>query len=324
MEELRWGMIGTSDVAEVNGAIGFNDIENSQLEGVMANNKTWTKKYARLHKANKHYHEADEILNDPNINAIYIAVSPELIDQYAISALKKGLPVYLEKPIALNVAQARKMADSILKYDGRLTVANHLRKQPLILKVKELLNERFIGDIRSVQMRLWKSENPHQNDPTKNRRLRKPIKYKPGHFHDLSIQQLDLMIYLFGNPIDYRGYSFRQDSTHLLPDHIVGQIVFDNYITYSGSWMFNASHRDNVDVCEIIGSKGIIKFAVFGTYIKVVNDAGEQLLNFSDLEKQNSTTIYSVAEYFRGRGYNPYSMFDAIKALSISERFLGG
>src|SRR4051812_11908404 len=97
MQEINWGMIGCGSVTEKkSGAPALNGIAHSKLVAVMTRNMEKAKDYAIRHGVPKWYDSADALINDPGVNAIYIATPPDSHLEYASKSLKAGKPVYVE------------------------------------------------------------------------------------------------------------------------------------------------------------------------------------------------------------------------------------
>ena len=110
MEKIRWGIIGCGDVTEVKSGPAFNKVKNSELVAVMRRNEEKVKDYARRHNVPKWYTDAAKLINDPDVNAIYIATPPSSHEEYTLAAINAGKPVYVEKPMSVNAGSANKMA----------------------------------------------------------------------------------------------------------------------------------------------------------------------------------------------------------------------
>lgn len=112
MEEIRWGIIGCGDVTEVKSGPAFNKVNHAKLVAVMRRDGEKAADYARRHQVPKWYDDATQLINDPEVNAIYIATPPLQHEAYTIEALKAGKPVYVEKPMTLDADAAQRMTDA--------------------------------------------------------------------------------------------------------------------------------------------------------------------------------------------------------------------
>ena len=102
LKEVHWGIIGVGDVCEVKSGPAFQIAKNSKLISVMRRNAKKAEDFAKRHEVPKWVDNADELINDPDVNAIYIATPPNAHKEYAMKAAAAGKPVYVEKPMARN------------------------------------------------------------------------------------------------------------------------------------------------------------------------------------------------------------------------------
>ena len=191
----------------------------------MRRNREKAEDYARRHGVGQWYSDAAELMDNKGINAIYIATPPSSHMEYAIEALNKGFNVYLEKPVTLNGHQAREVAKAVKLHPAqKLTVAHYRRELPLFLKVKEFIENNLVGDVRTVQIRTW--QNKSYADVSENSWYIIPEISGGGHFNSVAPHQLDLMLYYFGEPVHYHGFSLNQNGLSNADDHVCGQILF--------------------------------------------------------------------------------------------------
>ena len=323
MDTINWGIIGCGNVTEKKSGQAYNKIQHSRLVAVMRRNAAKAADYAARHNVGKWYDDAENLLNDGKVNAVSVATPPVNHLEYAIAALKKGLGVYVEKPVTRNAQEAMAMADAVKQYNGKLTVAHYRRALPMFLYIKELIDNQTIGDIRTVQIRMWKSLRPDliANSETNWRVL--PEFSGGGYFHDLAPHQLDLMLYYFGEPEKYHGFSLNQSEATPADDHVCGEIIFKNKVVVNGSWSFNVAESETVDSCEIIGTKGKITFPFFGTFVSWKNVYEEQTVNFVHPEHIQQPMIEKIVSYFRGEGPNPCTIDEAVVLMKILDAFTG-
>jgi predicted dehydrogenase len=321
MENINWGIIGCGNVTEKKSGQAYNKIEGSKLVAVMRRDAAKAEDYAKRHHVDRWYSDAEQLMNDAEVNSVSVATPPANHLEYAVAALKKGLNVYVEKPVTRNAQEARDMATAVKQTNGRLTVAHYRRALPMFLKVKELLENKTIGDIRTVQIRMWKTSRPDLIANSETNWRVNPELSGGGYFHDLAPHQLDLMLYYFGEPERYHGFSLNQSGSTPADDHVCGEILFKNQVVVNGSWCFNVAESEATDTCEIIGTKGKITFPFFGTWITYKNETEEQTLNFTHPEHIQQPMIGKIVTYFKGEGPNPCSIEEAIVLMDIMDAF---
>jgi predicted dehydrogenase len=159
---VKWGIIGCGDVTEVKSGPAFQKVDNSELIAVMRRNGEKAADYARRHNVPKWYDDADKLIHDPDINAIYVATPPDSHAEYAIQAMEAGKPVYVEKPMAMNAAECQQMIDVSKRTGMPLFTAYYRRAQPYFVKLKQLIDMPAIGDIKMVNLILHWPAKPEE------------------------------------------------------------------------------------------------------------------------------------------------------------------
>lgn len=322
MSKINWGIIGCGDVTEKKSGPALYKTPNSNLVAVMRRNAEKAADYARRHNVGKWYNDADKLLNDTEINSVYVATPPASHLDYTLAALKKGLNVYIEKPVTLNAAEAIKIADAVKQTSGKVAVAHYRRAQPMFLFIKNLLNKNTIGDVRTVQIRMWQSIKPRLVSHLEDNWRVQPEFSGGGYFHDLSPHQLDLMLFFFGEPEYYNGRALNQSGFNTCDDNVSGQLIFKNKVVVNGSWSFNVAESEAIDQCEIIGTEGSISFSFFGGYaVTVKKDGKDKTTSFPALEHVQQPMIEKVVAYFNNEGPNPCSIDEAIVLMKIIDAF---
>src|SRR4028118_950403 len=109
MDSTKWGIIGCGDVTEVKSGPAFNKVSNSRLVAVMRRDAAKAKDYAQRHQVAKWYSDPQQLINDPEVNAVYVATPPLSHEEYTVAALQAGKPVYVEKPMSVNMGAAERM-----------------------------------------------------------------------------------------------------------------------------------------------------------------------------------------------------------------------
>ena len=153
---IHWGIIGVGDVTEVKSGPAFYKCQNSGLVAVMRRNAEKAADYARRHNISKWYSNASELINDPEVEAIYIATPPDSHASYAIEAMRAGKPVYVEKPMARNYRECQEMLKVSEETGMPLRVAYYRRTLPAFLKTKKLIENKAIGEPLLVNIKLYK------------------------------------------------------------------------------------------------------------------------------------------------------------------------
>lgn len=322
MNKINWGIIGCGDVTEVKSGPAFNKVNNSSLVAVMRRDAEKAKDYAQRHTIAKWYNDADALINDTDVNAIYVATPPSSHEEYTIAAINAGKSVYVEKPMSINSESARRMMIASEEKNVKLVIAHYRREQPMFKKIKELLIENTIGDVRFARLEFYrKSLIKKELLIPKNAWRVNPAIAGGGLFHDLAPHQLDLMYYYFGDADMINGVALNQQDLYKPDDIVAGNIVFKNGVLFNGLWCFNVSQHDEKDSCEIVGSKGKIQFSVFGEpKISITVEGKKENIIFETLQHVQQPMIEKVVDYFLDNSSNPCTAVEGVQVMEMLEK----
>ncbi len=319
---ISWGIIGCGDVTEKKSGPAFNKVPNSKLVAVMRRDAIKAADYAARHSVPKWYSNAYDLINDPDVNAIYIATPPSSHEEYTIAALKAGKPVYVEKPATTNVASCKRIIKASEKFKTKLTVAHYRRALPMFLQIKKLVNEGKIGKLRLIKLSMLQ---PHQSNITSqtetNWRILPEIS-GGGLFFDLAPHQLDIILFICSGIKKYFGLGVNQSKFYAAEDFVSGIIQFEAGEVFSGNWCFTMPENVQEDSCEIIGELGSIKFPFFGNELTLKLANGSEIFNFERPDHIQQAMIEQVVRYFNNERENPCSIEEALKSLEIMARFV--
>jgi predicted dehydrogenase len=304
---LRWGIIGVGDVCEKKSAPAMQKIPNSSIVAVMRRDGERAKDYAARHHINTWYDDADQLLNDPNVNAIYIATPPYARLPFVQKAAELGLPIYMEKPMGRTYDECLQMIALCEQAQVPLFVAYYRRMLPNFIKVKSWILEGAIGEIRHVQVTMRQPLHTDVVARSKENWRVDPNLAGGGYFYDLASHQLDLLDYLLGPITSVKGLAKNQAGLYPAEDIVTGVFNFQNGIVGTGSWCFTCAKTSKIDQTVIVGSDGQISFPTFeGTHIELITDMyGQQKLDFEMPEHIQYPLIERVVESFLGRGDCP-------------------
>lgn len=321
MKEIVWGIIGCGDVTEVKSGPAFNKVPGSRLHAVMRRNLAKAADYAQRHAVPCFYGDAMQLILNDAVNAIYIATPPDSHEQYCLAAMEAGKPVYVEKPMALNYAAARRMKETADAKGIKLSVAHYRNAQPYFKAIKKMLDENFIGNVAHADLKFCRTlfTASELENPQKSWRVN-PAVSGGGLFHDLAPHQLGILLYFFGEVDRASGQSFCTQEVYAAADRVEGNLLFKNGFKFSGTWNFNAD-RDE-DECTIYGQEGFIRFSFFGELSITVNKNGkEEMLVFPALQHVQQPMIEKVVQYFLGLGPNPCSAEEGCEVMRLMELF---
>ncbi len=305
--EVRWGILGVGNVCEVKSAPAMNIVPNSKLVAVMRRDETKVKDYATRHGISKWYTSADELINDPEVNAIYIATPPNAHLPLAKLAAAAGKPVYVEKPMARTHTECLEMIQVCEQANVPLYVAYYRRALPHFVKIKELIEQGAIGKIRTVHINLKQELKPEVIATLDHNWRIDPEIAGGGYFFDLASHQLDLLDFFFGKVTQASGFSANQAGAYEAEDIVVGNFVFENGVLGTGNWSFTTAKTSQIDEITIYGSEGKISFETFGKGEFMLTSDQEKPFHFQiDLPKHiQEPLIKSIVEDLLGSGKSP-------------------
>jgi len=302
-EIIRWGIIGCGDVTERKSGPAYQKTEGFALHAVMRRDACKAADYAKRHNVPKHYSDAAALINDPEVDAVYIATPPDTHAHYALMVAEAGKPCCIEKPMAPSYEECVAICNAFEDKGLPLFVAYYRRSLPRFLHIKSLIDNGTIGEVRHINWHLSRTPSAVDISGEYNWRTDATIA-KAGYFEDLASHGLDLFVHYFGNVKNVSGSSLNQQGLYSAKDAVAASWVHESGVTGTGSWIFGSFERgDNV---EIIGSKGKIEFAVFEEVPVVITtaDKREEVV----IDHPENIQLYHVKnmnDHLRGRLQHP-------------------
>ena len=304
MKQINWGFIGCGEVTEKKSGPAFNEVEGSQVVAVMSRSENKARSYAERHHVRKWYTDASELIEDPDVNAVYIATPPSSHATFAIMAMRAGKPCYIEKPLAASYNDCIRINRISEQTGVPCFVAYYRRYLPYFQKVKEIIESGTIGNVVNVQVRF--SVPPRDLDFQSGKEM--PWRLQPdiaggGYFYDLAPHQIDLLQNLFGVITRAHGYPANRAHLYQAEDTLSACFFFESGIPGSGSWCFVGHESAKEDCIEVIGEKGSLSFSVF-TYqpIEVITSEGKNSITVPNPPYVQMPLIKSVIEHLQGIG----------------------
>lgn len=282
-KQYKWGIIGCGSVTELKSGPAYQKVDGFNLYAVMRRDIEKAKDYATRHHVPKFYGNADELINDPDIDAIYIATPPDSHAYYALKVAEAGKICCIEKPMAPTYKECLLINNVFKEKKIPLFVAYYRRSLPRFKQIKSWLEDNKIGKVRHINWHLSKPAN--DIDLSKIYNWRTDIKIASGgYFDDLASHGIDLFIHLLGNIETANGIAVNQQELYSAMDAIVGNWVHESGVTGSGSWNFGTEKRE--DYVQIYGEEGKISFSVFGE-VPIVLERGTHIESLSIKNPEN-------------------------------------
>jgi len=247
-KKLKWGILGAAKIAR-SLAPAIRESPFAIPYAVASRTAEKAKAFAQEHGFQKTYTSYEALLEDPEVDVIYIPLPNGLHCEWTIKALKAGKHVLCEKPLADDVAQCKKMIAAARKNGRQLMEAFMYRFHPQTSKVKEVLTSGAIGEVRVVRAAFGFPLN--QEVPN----VRLAADLSGGCLMDVGCYCVNAIRYFFGEePITVSGYAAR-GSAKGVDLTFAGTLIFTNH----RAGIFNSSFETVLDWrVEIVGTQGRI------------------------------------------------------------------
>jgi predicted dehydrogenase len=195
---FRWGIFGTGFVA-TKFALSLKMLPGVEIVAVASRSKERAQDFAKGIDSNATVGTYEEIANLENIDAIYIATPPNLHRAHALLCINARKPVLIEKPMALNSAEAEEIAETAIANDIFCMEAMWTRFTPLIQKVKQMSTAGYIGDVRLITGSFCMAEQSNSGNHLFNAEM------GGGVLLDRLVYPISLAIHLMGIPDKISG-----------------------------------------------------------------------------------------------------------------------
>jgi len=300
-DTVRWGIIGVGNVTELKSGPAFYKTEHSKLVAVMRRDAEKAADYAKRHNVAKWYSNATELVNDPEVDAVYIATPPDSHARYAIEAMRAGKPVYVEKPMARSYTECLEMLHASSDTKLPLWVAFYRRTLPAFLKVKELIENGTIGKPLMINVKLHKQAEERGKTHKEMSWHVFPEIGGAGHFFDLASHQFDYFDFVFGEVTNVNGIATNQSGLYPAEDTVSGSWKHESGVVGNGSWCFVVDKSSEKDEITITGDTGEIIFSCFALGpVKIKTQNFETEMEFKNPAHISQNLVQQVVDELRG------------------------
>lgn len=317
-KRIRWGILGCGDVAEVKSGPGFQLADGSELVAVMRRNSALAEDFAKRHNVPKWYDNADALIHDADVDAVYVATPPGSHLDYGLRVCEAGKPAYIEKPMARTHAECQQLIDAFSKKKLPLFVAFYRRCLPRFLKVKELIDTGSLGTITGISYRY--EEPPRDVDPDNLPWRLKKEDAGGGLFFDLGCHVLDLMDHLLG-PLQFAsGLCERHGTAYDVEDSVAGTFRAAGAV---GTISFNFIGMEQIDRMEIVGTAGKVTFSAFrDAPVVLLNSEGEASFDIPHPPHVQQPLIQTIVNELLHKGTCPSTGVSAARTAAIMDQIV--
>jgi predicted dehydrogenase len=317
---IRWGIVGCGDVTEVKSGPGFQKATASQLTAVMRRRGDLAADYARRHQVPRWYDDADKLIHDPQVDAVYIATPPGAHLEISLKVCAAGKPAYVEKPMARHHPECVAMNHAFSAAGVPLFVAYYRRGLPRFVKAKQLIDSGALGQITSVQYR--QSTPAHLGLDPQNLPWRLQAAHSGGGlFLDVGSHTLDILDFLLGPLKNYSGQAATLASPHAVEDSVVMHFQTQSGALGAASWNFTSPLRE--DLIEITGTRARLALSTFGNDpVRLITDAQTQEFNLPNPKHVHQPLIQLMVDDLLGNGKCPSTGESATRTSAVMDQVL--
>ena len=195
MRKVRWGVLGTADIARGQTIPGMQMAEHCELYAIAGRRMEKAKSYQEEFGFRKAYGSYDEMLADPEVEAVYIPLPNDIHCEWTVKALKAKKHVLVEKPMAVSEAQAKEMFRAAEENGVYLMEAFAYLHSPFVKEVKAELDAGTIGEIRYFESAFITGRRPDTDI-----RLRRET--FGGAMYDLGCYSVSMAMWMLGKEPD--------------------------------------------------------------------------------------------------------------------------
>jgi 1,5-anhydro-D-fructose reductase (1,5-anhydro-D-mannitol-forming) len=322
MRTIRWGIIGCGDVTETKSGPALYKAEHSQLSAVMRRNGALAADYARRHGVARWHDDADAIIRAPDIDAVYVATTPESHHDFVLRCAAAGKPVLVEKPMALDLRQCRDMMDACDAAGVPLWVAYYRRALPRFLAIRDLVRQHAVGQVRLVTSRQFHPLKPAvEISPNSPPWRIDPALSGGGLFVDMATHTLDFLDFVFGPIEQVRSFADNQAGAYRSEDIVTASYRFASGVLGSGAWCYTADREE--EFTEIVGSGGRIRFSVTRpSPIRVQRGDSIEDIPVDDPPYVHQPLVQTIVDELNGRGRCPSNGESAARTTRVVDDIL--
>ena len=149
--KLRWGVLGSAQIAVHSVIPGILQSQFNEIVAIASRNLEKAQETAAKFQIQKTYGSYEQLLQDPDIDAVYIPLPNHLHYEWTIKAIEAGKHVLCEKPLALNAEEAERMVRAAKEAGVLLAEAFMYRYHPRYNQIKEIIDSGQIGEVRGIR-----------------------------------------------------------------------------------------------------------------------------------------------------------------------------
>lgn len=196
MRKLRWGLVGAGDIVAKRVANALRDAPDSELWAVSRRRAELAEAFAREHGIPRIHARWEDLVEDPEVDAVYVATPVHLHAPITVAAAEAGKHVLCEKPMALDLAECDRMVDAAERAGVRLGVAYYRHLYPIVQRARALVAGGAIGKVVIAQVNAFEYFDPAPDHP--RAWLLDPEQAGGGPMFDFGCHRIEVLLHLMG------------------------------------------------------------------------------------------------------------------------------
>ena len=314
---MRWGIIGVGDVTERKSGPGFQQAERSELVAVMRRNSELAADYARRNNVPRWYDDADELISDPEVDAVYVATPPDSHREFAVRVARAGKPVYVEKPMARTAPECE---DMIAACDEAGWVCSW---PTTVAPCRALSRSRncwtVAGSVGSGRSAFVTSGPPRWVSLTRRAGGSIP---RSRVVAISSTSALTSSTWTGSWSSDHSaGVAANRGGRYLAEDLVTGVFSFRSGVEGVGVWNYDSfQYKDHI---EVIGTAGALSFSCFADEpLRLLTAGGVEQIETPSPETVQLPLIQTVVNALTGHGESPSDGHTALRTARVIDGLL--
>ena len=277
--KIKLGIIGTGLAAKILHLPALNRLDDKfEIIAVCNHTEKKAKEFSKLTGGVKYYLDYIELLMDENIDAVDITLPIDLNYKVTIDSLKAGKHVFLEKPLAGSIREAKSMLGLKLKHKQVMLLAENFRYKKVYNSIDDLLKKKSIGKVFAAQWNVfYQVTSDRDYGATK---WRQKHNYVGGFMLDAGVHNIAALRMLFGEVKSVAAFTDSINPKIGKPDTMSVQMIFSSGVKVIYNLFFSVKHHWENKLL-VFGDKGTIEVNDDIISLKV-NDNDPQIINASD------------------------------------------
>ncbi len=314
MNQVQWGIVGCGDVTEVKSGPALQKAPRSGVAAVMRRDGEKAADYARRHGVAKSYDSAQQLIDDPDVNAIYIATPPDSHCELTLAALNVGKPVLVEKPMSLTLDEGKIMAGAAKESGQSLVVAFYRRALPRFERMREIIHDGTIGVPRCASV----VQRMHAPDSGNDSWRLDPKVGGGGFFADMQSHTIDWLSHVFGPAKTVQAQVRRQNKTHAAEDLVSFTLGYDEILA---SGLCTYSVGEQAESVTVLGDKGSVSMGFFRpSNITLTTAEGTRELELPDPPHVHQPFVEKIVAHLLDGAANPCAPEVGLQTMEVLEQ----